>query len=79
MLTNNNVNELLAVYFYLILSSGNVSYKIPSLERVLCIMAYVVELNPIFLTYELGSEILNSNKKALHDQTSLGNAELKYI
>lgn len=76
---NINGNELLAAYFYLILSSGNLSSKMPSLERVLCIMVYVVDLKPIFLNHDLGSKVLKGNRKAFHVQKSLGNAELKYI
>lgn len=60
---NINVNELLAAYSYLILSGGNLSSKMPSLERVLYIMVYVVELKPIFLNYELGSQVLKQTEQ----------------
>lgn len=52
------MNELLAAFFYLILSSGNLTSKMSPLKKVLNIMVYVVELKLIFLNYELGSKVL---------------------
>lgn len=55
---NINVDEVLAAYSYLILSSGNLRNTMPSLGRVLCIMFYVVGLKPLFLNYELEGKVL---------------------
>lgn len=43
-------------------------------------MVYIyVELKPIFLNHELGTEVFKGSRKAFQDQMCLGNAELKYI
>ena len=55
---NINVDEVLAAYSYLILSSGNLRSTMPSVERVLCIMFYVVWLKLLFLNYKLEGKVL---------------------